>query len=102
MIGRCFLFAVLLGASLFVTSGLVAALSQVTIEAHIRVAHQPPAVGGVAELPNIGGASGEEAGAPSEGSGWSAGSYAGLAGGVAAGAVLIAIGGWYARRRWLR
>jgi hypothetical protein len=65
-------------------------------------AAQAPAVGGVAELPNIGGASGEEAGAPSEGSGWSAGSYAGLAGGVAAAAVLIGVGGWYARRRWLR
>ena len=65
-------------------------------------AAQAPAVGGVAELPNIGGASGEEAGAPSEGSGWSAGSYAGLAGGLATAAVLVAVGGWCARRRWAR
>jgi hypothetical protein len=101
MIGRCFLFAVLLGASLFVTSGLVAALSQVTIEAHIRVAHQPPAVGGVAELPALPATSTEEASAPAHDSGWSPGSYAALAGGMAALLAVIA-GGWYARRRWLR
>jgi hypothetical protein len=61
-----------------------------------------PAVGGVAEPPDIGGASSHLAGAPSEGSGWSAGSYAALAGGLAAAAALIAVGGWYARRRWVR
>jgi len=65
-------------------------------------AAQAPAVGGVAELPNIGGASGKEAGAPSEGAGWSAGNAAALAGAAAAAAVLIAVGGWYARSRWLR
>jgi hypothetical protein len=65
-------------------------------------APQAPAVGGVAELPNIGGASSQQAGAPSEGSGWSGGSYAALAGGLAVAAVLVAAGGWYARRRWVR
>jgi hypothetical protein len=61
-----------------------------------------PAVGGIAELPPVAGASTEEAAAPAEGSGWSAGSYAAMAGGVAAAAGLIAVGGWYVRRRWLR
>ena len=37
-----------------------------------------------------------------DGSGSSAGLYAALAGAVAAGAIAIAAGGWYARRRWLR
>jgi hypothetical protein len=61
-----------------------------------------PAVGGIAELPGITGAWPEEAGAPAEGSGWSAGRYAALAGGLAA--ALVALGGaaWYARRRWVR
>jgi hypothetical protein len=62
----------------------------------------PPAVGGIAELPGRPGAFPEEAGAPSEGAGWSAGSYAALAGGVVAAAVAIVGGAWYARRRWLR
>jgi hypothetical protein len=60
-----------------------------------------PPVGGVAELPNIGGASPEEAATPAKGSGWSAGGYAALAAGVAA-AAAMAVGGLYARRRWLR
>jgi hypothetical protein len=59
-------------------------------------------VGGIAELPGISAASSQEAGRPSEGSGWSSAAYAELAGGVAAAAVLITVGGWYARRRWLR
>jgi len=42
------------------------------------------------------------AGASPEGSGWSAGNYAALGGGVAAAAVLMTVGAWYARRRWLR
>lgn len=58
-------------------------------------------IGGIAELPQIAQSPGE-AGAPAEGSGWSAGNYAALAGGLAAGAAAIAAGGWYARRRWLR
>jgi hypothetical protein len=61
-----------------------------------------PAVGGIAELPSLAGASPEEAGAPGNQSGWSAGGYGALAGGLAAGAVAIAAGGWYLRRRWLR
>jgi len=61
-----------------------------------------PAVGGIAELPALAGISAEEAGAGAGGSGWSAGSYAALVGGLAAVAIAIAGGGWYARRRWLR
>jgi hypothetical protein len=60
------------------------------------------AVGGIAELPGLAGASAEEDAARAEGSGWSAGGYAALAGGVAAAAAAIAVGGWYARRRWLQ
>jgi len=59
-----------------------------------------PAVGGIAELPVLPGASAGEAGARRDGSGWSAGGYAALAGGLAAVALFIAGGGWYARRRW--
>jgi len=62
----------------------------------------PSPVGGIAEVPDISGASSQPTGAPSEGSGWSAGSYAALAGGLAAAAALIGVGGWYARRRWVR
>jgi hypothetical protein len=62
----------------------------------------PGAVGGMAELPDIGGASREEAGAWGDGSGWSAGIYAVLAGIRALAATTIAAGAWYARRRWLR
>jgi CSLREA domain-containing protein len=58
------------------------------------------AVGGIAELPDIGGTSADDAGAPGDGSGWSAGAYEALAGGLAAVAFAIAVGGWYARRRW--
>jgi hypothetical protein len=63
---------------------------------------QSPSVGGIAELPALAGISGQEAVASAEGSGWSAGDYAALAGGLAAAAFAIAVGGWYARRRWLR
>ena len=78
-------------------------------EAEVQVAtvtstfHTPnPFVGGIAELPVLAGTSAEEAGAPAEGSGWSAGSYAALAGGLAAGVMAITVGAWYARRRWIR
>jgi pimeloyl-ACP methyl ester carboxylesterase len=60
------------------------------------------AVGGIAELPALAGISPEEAGAPAEGSGWSAGDSAALAGGLAAAALATAAVAWYARRRWLR
>jgi hypothetical protein len=62
----------------------------------------PSPVGGIAEVPDIGGASSQQAGAPSEGSGWSAASYAALAGGLAAAAIAVAGSAWYARRRWVR
>ena len=61
-----------------------------------------PPVGGIAELPDFAGMSAEEGGAPTEGSGWSAGSYAALAGGLAAAVLALTAGAWYARRRWLR
>jgi len=59
-------------------------------------------VGGIAEVPALAGTSAEEAGTPAEGSGWSSGAYAALAVGLAAAAVVIGAGGWYARRRLLR
>jgi len=59
------------------------------------------AVGGIAELPPLAGASGEEAGTPDRPSGWSSGGYAAAAGGLAA-AAIVAAGAWYARRRWAR
>ena len=48
-------------------------------------------VGGIAELPE----------AVSD-SGWSAGGYAALAGGLAAAVLALGAGAWYARRRWVR
>ena len=47
-----------------------------------------PAVGGIAELPAVSASSGPP--------------YAALAGGLAAAALALTAGGWYARRRWLR
>jgi hypothetical protein len=58
------------------------------------------AVGGIAELPALAGASAEEASAPGEGSGWSAGNYMALASGLAVAVVVAAAGTWYASRRW--
>jgi len=55
----------------------------------------PESVGGVAELPDL-------AQAPSRASDSAARGYGTLAGGVAAAALAIAAGAWYARRRWLR
>jgi len=63
--------------------------------------YTPAAVGGIAELPLLARASAERAAAPGERSGWSGGSYAAVAAGLAAG-VAAAAGVWYARRRWLR
>jgi hypothetical protein len=60
-----------------------------------------PAVGGIAEIPPLAGASPEQAAAPGEPFGWSGGSYAAVAGiGVSAAAAIL-ISGWYVRRRWL-
>jgi YVTN family beta-propeller protein len=61
-----------------------------------------PPVGGTAELPDVASTSTEEASPPTESSGSSAANYAALATGLAAAAVLITVGAWYARRRWLR
>jgi CSLREA domain-containing protein len=61
-----------------------------------------PAVGGIAELPALAGTSAEEGAVATEGSGWSAGGYAALVGGLAAAALASAAGACYARRRWLR
>ena len=56
----------------------------------------PPGVGGTVKLPPA--AVAAESGAAAEGSGWGTATWAALAGS----AVAIGIGGWYARRRWLR
>jgi hypothetical protein len=61
----------------------------------------PLSVGGMAELPDIGRQAPGEATAPAEESGWSGPTCAALAAGLAAAAVFITVGGWYARRRWL-
>jgi len=53
-----------------------------------------PGVGSKVMLPPTGIAA--ESGAPAGDSGWTVGAYAALAGA----AVAVAIGGWYARRRW--
>lgn len=58
--------------------------------------HPPQGVGGAVMLPPA--AIAAESAAPAEGSGWSAGACAAL-GGMA---VVIAVGGWYVGRRWLR
>jgi len=55
-------------------------------------------VGGTVKLPPA--AIAAEAGTAAEHSGWATATWAALAGGVAAAA--IGVGGWYARRRWLR
>jgi hypothetical protein len=60
---------------------------------------RPPGVGGTVKLPP--GAVAAESGAPADGSGSAVGSYAALAGGIAAAVVALTAGGWYARRRWL-
>jgi hypothetical protein len=50
-----------------------------------------PVVGGLAELPDVAGDSGS-----------SAGTYAAIAGGLAAALLALGAGVWYARRRWVR
>jgi hypothetical protein len=59
----------------------------------------PPPVGGIAEMPGLAGGAGDQAAAPDNGSGWSSAGYAALAGGLAAAAVVLSAGVWYARRR---
>jgi hypothetical protein len=60
----------------------------------------PGAVGGIADLPDLVPGGGQPSAAPPEGSGWSGGTYAALAAGVAAAALALAGAGWYASRRW--
>jgi hypothetical protein len=62
----------------------------------------PAAVGGIAELPLLAGAPAQGAGAPAADSGWSTGGCAALAGLGAVAATVVAVSGWYVRRRWLR
>jgi 5-hydroxyisourate hydrolase-like protein (transthyretin family) len=81
------------------TSGAVSVPPPVT-NLDVGLTCESVAVGGIAELPALAGLSAEEAGAPAEGTGWSAGDYA-LAGGLAAAVIAIAAGAWYARKRWL-
>jgi hypothetical protein len=57
-------------------------------------------VGGIAELPGLAPGAAQPSDAPPEGSGWSGGTYAAMAAGVAAVALALAGAGWYARRRW--
>jgi len=59
-------------------------------------------VGGIAELPDLAPGAAQPSDAPPEGSGWSGGTYAALAAGVAASVLALAGAGWYARRRWLK
>jgi hypothetical protein len=59
-------------------------------------------VGGIAGLPDPSVAWTQEPGAPSDGSGWSAGDSAALAAGLAAAVLALTAGAWYARRRWLK
>ena len=61
----------------------------------------PVGVGGIAELPDLPPGAAQPSAAPPEGSGWSGGTYAALAAGVAAAALALAGAGWYARRWWL-
>ena len=57
----------------------------------------PASVGGIADFPDV---DGPVVGAPGSSDG-SSFPYAALAGSVAAGALALAVGAWYARKRWL-
>lgn len=88
-------------------TALLNTLTNVTIEAadlpSITITDETvsgiPAVGGIAELPDIDDLTLEPAGSSD---GLSPLAYAGIAGGLGAAVLAIAAGGWYARRRWLR
>jgi hypothetical protein len=62
----------------------------------------PASVGGIAELPDFGAGPPASTTARAVGSGWSAATYAALAGGLAGAILVTGAGAWYARRRWLR
>jgi hypothetical protein len=76
--------------------------SNVTVGPPLVLCVPARGTGGIAELPALAGTSAEEAATPAESSGWSAGAYAALAAGLAAAAVVIGAGGWYARRRFIK
>jgi hypothetical protein len=59
------------------------------------------AVGGIAELPEVGGASRQYADASPRSSGRPAGKYAAVGVGLTVGVMALAAGAWYARMRWL-
>jgi hypothetical protein len=61
-----------------------------------------PAVGGIAEPPDLPVTSAEGTGTSVHGSGWSAGGYAALAGALVATVLATIAGAWYARRRWVK
>jgi alpha-tubulin suppressor-like RCC1 family protein len=66
------------------------------------LAGQPAAVGGIAELPALAGASPQETNSPNVGSGWSGVACAALVVGVTTVGLSLGTGAWYARRKWLR
>ena len=68
-----------------------------TSEFSVPVAYSP-AVGGIAEFPDIA----PSAMTAAESSHGSSPPYAAMAGAVVGGVVAFAAGGWYAQRRWLR
>jgi len=78
-------------------------LGSVADDDYATIKYREPgaAVGGIAELPDVAGGSLNETVVLDEGSGWSAGgTYAAMAAGVAAAALALTAGAWYARRRW--
>lgn len=90
-----------------ITCGLPRTKATVVMTAAGATAHgvrpaENAAVGGIAELAPLAESAAEGAVAPSDGSGWSSGAYAALAGGLAAAAVALGGAAWYGRRRWLR
>ncbi len=71
-----------------------------SLSAFILTEPVPTGVGGFLEIPAVAGASGADPSPDSAGSSRAWG-YVALAGILFAGAVALAAGGWYARRRWL-
>jgi len=81
--------------------------SPIVLDVTIQTSAAPPtptprAIGGIVGLPAQAGSSPAGSAVPAEGSGWSAGGYAALAGVGVLALMAIAAGGWYARRRLLR
>jgi hypothetical protein len=84
--------------------GLDADLDQCDYAHHeVKAAErEQEAVGGVAELPDVALTGAQPSTALSNGSGWSALTYAALGAGVGAAALALGSAAWYARRRWVR